>query len=305
MNYMKLKSLMVARYQNSVIRRSTILLGLVIPAFGANFFTYYFADKLLAPESFGLFYVATTVSNVLFSGSLILNLFVTRYLVSAVRTTGELSAFAAIRKMENTVIIWGTLCAAIIFLILLVIGKQIGTQSWFIIMLVVLDAFTAYIVDLGRALLQSLRKTVALGLYTLVWMVLRFLLCLLGILAFNTVWGALLGIVVSAIIIFVGFHIWIARSTGSVQTTAPSLPSPIALVPAILSYGLLIAVSNLDVMLRRYAELFFPDGKQPCCLFGVVDISQSDIGRYDVIVANVVPDDDRASRRPRNPHYRN
>ena len=57
-----------SQYHNSVVRRTVILAGLGLPTFGANFLIPYFAADLLSPENFSLFYVATAVVNVLFSG---------------------------------------------------------------------------------------------------------------------------------------------------------------------------------------------------------------------------------------------
>ena len=257
MNHSKLKHLIGWRYESSIVRRSMILLGLGLPAFGAGLLTNYLAAALLPAEGFGVFYVASTLVNVLYSGSLVLNLFFTRYLVSVVQAAGQETAFAAARRVEWIVILWGSVCATAVFLVLLMIASQFGVQSRLIVLLVILDAFTAYVADLGRALLQSLRRTFMLGVYTLAWMLLRLLLCVVGILAFGTAWGALLGSVAASVIVFAGFHLGVATRARSVRTAVQPLPSPTTLLPAVLGYGLLIAVSNLDVLLSYF---FLTDG---------------------------------------------
>lgn len=248
----RLKRLATARYQTSVIRRTAVLSCLVLPAFGANFLVHYFAAALLSSENFGLFYVANTLSNVLFSGSVVLNTFFTKYLVSSLRQHGETGAFAATRGVERAVMLWGGACAGAVFLMLLGAGWRVGVESWAVVLLVVLDAYTAYVADVGRTLLQSLRRTVQLGLYTLIWMVLRLAFCLAGILAFGTVWGALLGIVLSAVVVLVGFRLWSAGRMETAIAAVPRLPSPLGLVPIVVGYGLLIALSNLDVLLSYF-----------------------------------------------------
>lgn len=80
--FAELKGLIKRPYHDSVIRRAVILLALVVPAFAANMLIHYGAAALLAPDQFGVFYVANAISNVLFSGSLVLNMVFTRYLVS-------------------------------------------------------------------------------------------------------------------------------------------------------------------------------------------------------------------------------
>jgi O-antigen/teichoic acid export membrane protein len=235
-------------YQQSIVRRTAMLCALVVPAFGANFLVYYFSARLLAPDDFGIFYVAVTVGNVLYSGSNVVNVFLTRQLVHVGEADGPDAIVSATLWIERRVIIIGAACSASFFLVLLIATKQIGLPSPLIIMLVVLDTYTAYVTDIGRILLQSLRRTMALGFYTFAWMFLRFALCIGGILLFGTVWGALSGIVLSAIGIFMAFHFWIRRiSRDRLQSCAVPLPI-LSLLPATLGYGLMVLVSNLDVI---------------------------------------------------------
>ena len=83
-----------------------------------------------------------------------------------------------------------------------------------------------------------------------------------GIVIFNTVWGALAGIVLSAVLVFAIFHAWIFHTTGSRAEPAPITLPLLTLVPASAGYGLMVLVSNLDV------------------LFGYFVLSQTDLGLY-------------------------
>jgi O-antigen/teichoic acid export membrane protein len=108
------------------------------------------------------------------------------------------------------------------------------------------------VADLGRILLQSLRRTVPLGLYTLVWMALRLILCMLGLLIFHTVWGGFLGIVASALVVSLALHIWAARQRREARIDVPPVPSLWAMSPVLIGYALTITVSNLDVLLSYF-----------------------------------------------------
>jgi O-antigen/teichoic acid export membrane protein len=246
-------TLLVKRpYHDSVFRRAAILLMLVVPAFAANMMVSYGAAALLAPDQFGIFYVANTISNVLFSGSLVLNMVFTRYLVAIELQQEQRAVSSGLGRLERAVIGWGALGAAAAFVTLWAIGRRVGMQSTVIILLVILDVYTAYVADLWRILLQSLRRTVALGLYTLVWMLLRLVLCMLGVLAFRTVWGGFLGIVASAMVVSSGLHVWAARQRRGPHMEAPPVPSLWAMSPVLIAYALTIAVSNLDVLLSYF-----------------------------------------------------
>jgi O-antigen/teichoic acid export membrane protein len=237
-----------AGYQESVIRRTLILCGLVLPGFAANFLVYFLTMQLLPADQFGLFYVALTIGNVLYSGSNILNAFLTRHLVQIGRASGGAAIVPATRRLERQIAFIGALLSTLLFLALLVVAKQISVQSPIIILLVILDVYTAYVADLGRVLLQSQRKTVALGCYTTAWMFLRLGLCIAGVVLLTTVWAALSGIVLSTVIVIAMLHLWLLRATSPRHETAPVAPPLLTLLPAAAGYGLMVLVSNLDVL---------------------------------------------------------
>lgn len=252
--YGAIRRLALRGYEASIIRRAMILCCFVLPAFGANLLVYYVGAALLSPESFGVFYVANTLGNVLFSGSLILNTLLTRYLVRVAAPGGESAARAAWLGLQRALAGRGLLVAAAAFTILLLLGRAVGIRSSTILLLVVLDIYAAYIADLGRALLQSLRRTVLLGFYTLAWMLARLALCSAGIMLFHSAGGALAGSIASALVVIYGFHLWLARSTHgrSAAVAAPSLPRVTTVLPITLGYGVLIAISNLDVLVSYF-----------------------------------------------------
>src|SRR5262249_4439741 len=144
---------------------------------------------------------------------------------------------------------YGALSALASIIALFGFGKWIGVASWPIIILIVLDAFSAYLIDVDRALLQSLRKTVSLGSVTLVWVALRFLLGVIGMALLGTAWGGLLGAVLAAAIVIAALSFILSLATAAPANLSLSLPPIRALVPVILGYVSLIAVSNLDVLL--------------------------------------------------------
>lgn len=247
-----LKDLAGRRYDRSVLRRTAVLCVFLVPAYGANFLTYYIVVRLLPAESFGLFYVGNTVENVLFTGSFILNLFFTRYLVSVFESKGPAVAVAALRRVERLVLAWGAAGAAGTCLLLPLGAKTLAAHAPLVAIMVVVETYTSYVADLGRVYFQSLRHTVRLGLYTMIWMNLRLLLCVLGILVLGTVWGAFLGMAIAAALVFAGFHVMVERTAGGLPAQAPPLASPLTLVPIFLGYGLLILIFNLNVLLGYF-----------------------------------------------------
>src|SRR5262249_15025472 len=160
-------------------------------------------------------------------------------------------AFATIRLIGNTVSGWGALVAAPVLVSMLLLSRRFGVQSLAVIPLITLDAYTSYVADVGRAFFQSLRRTVSLGLYTLMWMMLRLIFCLVGVFLYRTAFGALLGIVTSTMVAYFIFRTWTQRKRSAAVKPSP-LPSVQNLVPSIFGYGLLIAISNLDILLTYF-----------------------------------------------------
>ncbi len=249
-------SVLTADYHSSVVRRTLLFLVLIVPAFLANFLVYYFGARLLPADQFGVFYVANTLSNVIFSAALIFNVFFSRLLVQVRHNSGEPATLQTLRQLEKVVVPIGGCVAASIAIALLLLGGYLGISSRFVVVLVVLDAFVAYLADLGSTLLQSLNRTVSLGLYTLVMMLARFALCMVGILTFHNVSGAFAGIVLSETLVYLAFRIWLSRQiarAGGERFRQASLPSIVAIMPVVIGYGLMTVMTNLDVLIGYFA----------------------------------------------------
>jgi len=79
---------------------------------------------------------------------------------------------------------------------------------------------------------------------------------------FHTVWAALSGIVLSTAVVFAVFHAWILRVTRGYPDSGPLTLHLLTLLPAATGYGLMVLVSNLDV------------------LFGYFVLGETDLGVY-------------------------
>jgi O-antigen/teichoic acid export membrane protein len=250
------RSRLTTRYDASVVRRVAVLLIFIGPAFLANLLVYYFTVRTLTAENFGLFYIASTITNVAFSGSLVLNIFFTRYLVQ-IRSTNAGDGIAATRRIQRVIGLSGAISSLVIFVVLMLLSKSLGATP-LVALFIVVDTYASYLADIGRAFLQSRRQTWQLGCYTFVWMGLRLVFCVLGSAVFGTVWVTLLGSALAPALVFLGFQILLARASRKQrvaveeQAKAPKLPPIAALLPVAFGYGLLIVISNLDILLTYF-----------------------------------------------------
>lgn len=229
-----------------------MLLIFIGPAFLLNLLVYYFTARILSAEDFGLFYVSVTFGNIAFSGSLVLNIFFTRFLVQIASQQPQ-DIVSATRRILRTMALWGCLISlgAMVLLIPLAAAGT-GAHTPLIAILITADTYVAYLGDIGRAYLQARRRTWQLGAYSLAWMALRLLLCVAGAALFRTVWGTLLGSVLSGVIIVAAFEVMLVRGGSRRLDHEPKLPSLISLLPVALGYGLLILVSNVDILISYF-----------------------------------------------------
>lgn len=254
------------RYQGSAFCRRFLLPVLLASAFAARLAEPYFAARLFSSERFGIYFVANTISAILFSGSLVLNIFFIRYLVSATHADSDAVVFARTLRLERVVVRWGGVVSAATLVGMLGIAKSIGFELPLLILLVITDTYTSYVAELGRVVAKAQRRTLLLGSYTLLWSILRLGLCLGGIWLFGTVAGAFIGIIASTLIAYLGIRFWISWRAPGVSADISELPSIGVFIPAILGYGLVMVVSNLDVVL------------------GYLALNQEDLGIYSASV---------------------
>lgn len=252
MNFSKLVERLSHRYDNSVIRRTTILVAFILPAFLANLFVHYFATHILSSQNFGIFYVAITLTNVLFSGSTLLHITYTRHLIEVGQEHNHSCVVAAMYRIQRSVATWGIFISLGLFVGLLLTGKSIGVQSTLLVFLIILDTYVSYLADLGRVYLQSVQRVFYLGAFTLLWMGLRLVFCLIGMYEFGTAWAALLGSVIAALIVFAGFQISLNYEKIGKPDFIPPLPSLRTLGSIFVGYGFLTIISNLDIFLAYF-----------------------------------------------------
>ena len=222
MNPRNLLGLLSHRYDNSIIRRTSLLVVFIVPAFLANLLVHYFATRMLSPQNFGIFYVAITLTNVLFSGSTLLHITYIRHLIQVGQELDRSVLVATMYRIQRSITFWGMIISFGLFLFLLLIGKSIGIRSTLLMVLIIADTYVSYLADLGRVYLQSIHRVVHLGFYTLLWMGIRLLLCVLGIYWLGTAWAALAGSTLAALIVYAGLQIYLAREKGAMILAVPS-----------------------------------------------------------------------------------
>lgn len=244
-------------WERSVFRRSLLVQALAAPAALFNLALLYLATSVLEAASFGIFYLAIIVSNVLFAPSVVLTVYYSRHFVQVAQAMGEDHAIASIGRYVVKVARWSGLALIAQMVALLLLGKLVGVTAFSIIMLIVLIDYFAYLAETGRCAMQGLKRFITLAMYTLGWLFFRMVLGLGGLYLFDSIKAGLLGIAVSPLSVFLPFAMWLWRRSKAAKLapdtrSAPSLPTlpPLARIgPVAIGYSVFALVMYLDVVI--------------------------------------------------------
>ncbi len=238
------------RIRESVIRRSLVVLTLVAPGYFLNLGLLVCASRILSASSFGVFYTAVSAVNILIAPSVVLGLFVVRQMTQDRVARGPAAVVADFSHLVHSVLKWGG-AAGILVVSLAVIGLEF--ESFELLLLIVVCALMAYLAETIRTTFQGLQMFIWFGVVGLVWMTLRFALGLVGLWVTRLVWPGLLGMSLAALVVFFVFR-------PGIRAQAPIQASPVSTRPLrfnkmplfMLSYGLFVGISYMDVMLAYF-----------------------------------------------------
>ena len=241
--------MMLRDLDNSIIRRSVILLSLVVPAYGMNFLFLVISGRLFETKAFGIFYTALSLINILISPTIILNLFFARRITLA-SIVGSHAAIGEFRYFVGKILRWGIVIALSVSFLMLLLSSTLHIESSLIVIMIVLTSYSIYFTESTRAALQGLKKFTILGIETVTWTSLRFILGISGILLIGTPWSGLLGIFLSSLAVFIFFYCFLINKysdgTGSLEK-AEAIDTK-SLIWFCTSYMIFICIMYLDNM---------------------------------------------------------
>jgi O-antigen/teichoic acid export membrane protein len=245
MKWSKLKDL-----RNSIIRRSLVLSFIVIPAYFVNFLFLVVSERILEIQSFGIFYTALSLVNILIGPAVVLNLFFSRRITTGLSLIGPEVAICEFRLYVRYVLYWGGILGLAVLVIMTAFGYLWGVKSTILVFLICLTAYGIYVAETTRAAFQGFKRFIALGVETLLWTMLRFILGFLGILLIGSPWAGLLGIFLASVIIFSAcYYVLTKPSEGKVLSTQQiEYRESESITFFCLSYGLFVFIMYVDII---------------------------------------------------------
>jgi O-antigen/teichoic acid export membrane protein len=244
----RMSALIGAGWNRSVIRRASTLLAITLPGLVFNLGLTYAASHMLNSEEFGIFYTAITTINILFAPAIVVNLFFSRFVSTIFANDGLGAAQESFQVVLRTVGRWLTVASVVALAAVLILGGLGGQFSTAMGIVVIVVVATSYFAECGRVILQGEQRFLRLGLYTLSWMLMRFVLGLIGLWVFGTVWGGLAGVAISAPLAFVAFFGTSPLSDAKNQVAAVKPPRLVEIAPFALGYGIFSAAAHADIV---------------------------------------------------------
>jgi len=206
--------------ERSIIRRSMLLQSLNSIGFLCNFGTIYSANYFLDSAAFGIFYFSYTLVAVLIALVPLLNLYLSAYLAEIAERHGDKALWREAWQNLKQILVIGGGVSILTILGLSISGSLIGVSAYHIVILAVLIAFSCYVTEVGRIVFQGLRRTSIVGLYGLAWMAARFFFVTVAVFLTGSVWGALVGFLLSGPAVFLPVLVRIARFRNASEQVA-------------------------------------------------------------------------------------
>lgn len=173
------------------------------------------SGRILSTQAFGILYAGLSFINILVGPTVILSLFLARRITVAMTLHGMEAATSEFYAMVRYTFRFGLIVALCTLLLMLSLRSYLHVESSMLIVMIIVTTFAIYVTETTRGAFQGFKHFNTLGLETLSWMVLRFILGIAGILLIGSVWGGFLGICLAAVMIFGIFYFVITRRTNA------------------------------------------------------------------------------------------
>ncbi|HEY1727974.1 MAG TPA: hypothetical protein VGG22_06360 [Candidatus Baltobacteraceae bacterium] len=245
---------MSARY--SVVRRSLIVVILVILGQAFNYLLILLANRSLDAAAFGRFYAAWATINILATPGTVLSLVATRYFAEAFRSGAEPGIRPALVRVARSLGPWllaGVLATEIVFF---AAGRHI-TDSWALALLLPVTAASFFGVEIVRAVLPAMLRGTLFGMVFFAWCATQCAFAIGALLLVHSVWSIYAGIFVANIlalfaIITLVLHLSRHATQMPVDPSDPARFDLSEVLPFCSAYVGFVLFNNADILIAYF-----------------------------------------------------
>lgn len=236
-------------WDSSVVRRSVVLLCLVVPGLILNFALSIFAAELLTTEKFGLFYLGLSIANILAAPSAVVAFYMARAYADYRMRHGEEAMWASVLESIPKYALGILLGALLLSALIVPFASLTDFGSPLLVTIVCFLGLSTYLIEIVRGALKATQKFAWLGVFSLCWMTGRFVMGISAIWITAKVWIALIGVMASSAISTLVFYAIVRLRTKSQDVDPPPVdPWRIrSALPFALGYTFAFAIAYLDI----------------------------------------------------------
>jgi len=239
--------------QQSVIRRSVIITIVFVTGHLFQYALMIVANRLLDPGTFGRFYVALSLLNVLLTPVTVLTFTFTQHFSTVFSASGIGPVASELKILQRRHALVGSGLVLLCVFSLLIVGSLIGADSFMLLVLVPSLALGIYLFEMARAAFQGALDFFTYSAAWIGWWAGQFAVATLALYLIGTAWAGVAGMLLvtaisTPVLLIIIMHRSRVESTDFVKGTWPSFRVRAAL-PFALEYGLFIVLNNIDVLI--------------------------------------------------------
>jgi O-antigen/teichoic acid export membrane protein len=236
----------------SVVRRSLIVTAVFVIGHLFHYALMVVANRVLDPSTFGRFYAAISLLNVLLTPATMLTFLFAQHFTVIFSTAGIASLAAELKRLLQRHFSVGICLVSFCTLALFVVGSFLGADAVILLVLVPSLALLVYLFEMVRAAFQGMLDFFTYGAAWIGWRALQFALASLALLLVGSAWAGIAGIAVATILATLVLLFVILHRAGASTVAVPESWEPIqiaAALPFLVEYGIFILVCNFDVLI--------------------------------------------------------
>jgi O-antigen/teichoic acid export membrane protein len=236
----------------SVVRRSLLVTAVFVIGHLFHYALMVVANRVLDPSTFGRFYAAISLLNVLLTPATVLTFLFAQHFSVIFSTAGIASLAAELKRLLQRHFSVGICLVSFCTLALFVVGSLLGADAVVLLVLIPSLALLVYLFEMVRAAFQGMLDFFTYGAAWIGWRALQFALASLALLLVGSAWAGIAGIAVATILATLVLLLLIFRRAGVSSVAMPETWEPIqiaAALPFLVEYGVFILVSNFDVLI--------------------------------------------------------
>jgi O-antigen/teichoic acid export membrane protein len=210
------------------------------------------ANRILEPGTFGRFYAAISLLNVLLTPVTVLGFMFAQHFSAVFSLAGAAAVVSELRMLLRQHFAGGGIAALASGLALLVAASFLGANAFMLLVLVPSAALAIYLFELARAALQGMLAFVLYSAMWIAWRASQFILALLALHLTGAAWAGMAGILIATILSTVLLLVLVFRRArdSAMPVDGRGWP-PLRIAPAVpfaAEYGIFVLVTNLDVL---------------------------------------------------------